>query len=457
MGAISSGSNTDYIVKYSNAMALPTGTQINYSVYLKGSGTIGVIIERSVSGDYFFQQQGVTLTNAWVRYDFAYTIGVGINANGISFYVSNITGSTATSVDICFPQVNYGSTAKPYFPTTDRQNVPRLTYQNGGGGCPSLLLEKQSTNLFAQSNTFTSVGDWYIYKDSGSTFTQTSNYGISPDGTQNATRLQASITAGVYANYARYFTVTIGTTYTYSIYIKSLSGTPTIRFVTPNGSAQSITLTTNWERYTYTFTASSADFYGNFYIESPTSSSYDLLTYGAQLEASSYPTSYIPTTSASATRVADVINTTGKSALIGQTQGVIFADVVTTSGDSDYVTILQLFGDYSNRLAIGLQVGTTNLFGYLNAGGGGQFFNVSTQSAGRHKIAFAYKSGEMALYINGVSAFTSTSTFTFGVTLDTIFMNNLNATAEIGSFKVNESVIFKTRLTNSELASLTTL
>jgi hypothetical protein len=171
----------------------------------------------------------------------------------------------------------------------------------------------------------------------------------------------------------------------------------------------------------------------------------------------SYATSYISTTSASATRVADAINTSGKSALIGQTEGVIFADVVTISGDSDYVTILQLFGDYSNRLAIGLQVGTTNIFGYLNAGGGTQFFNVSTQSAGRHKIAFAYKSGEMALYIDGVSAFTSTSTFTFGVTLDTIFMNNLNATAEIGSFKVNESVIFKTRLTNAELASLTTI
>ena len=30
-------------------------------------------------------------------------------------------------------QLNIGSTAKPYFPTTDRLNVPRLTYQNGAG------------------------------------------------------------------------------------------------------------------------------------------------------------------------------------------------------------------------------------------------------------------------------------------------------------------------------------
>ena len=171
----------------------------------------------------------------------------------------------------------------------------------------------------------------------------------------------------------------------------------------------------------------------------------------------SYATSYIKTTSSSATRVADLINTTGKSALIGQTEGVIFADVVTTAGESDYVTILQAFGDYSNRLAIGIEVGTTNLFGYLNASGTVKFFNASTQSAGRHKIALAYKSGDIALYIDGVSAFTSTNTFTFATTLSTIFMNNVGGSAEIGSFKVNEALIFKTRLTNAELASLTTI
>ena len=50
----------------------------------------------------------------------------------------------------------------------------------------------------------------------------------------------------------------------------------------------------------------------------------------AQLEAGSYATSYIPTTSASVTRNADVINKTGISSLIGQTEGTVFLEVENT-------------------------------------------------------------------------------------------------------------------------------
>ena len=401
----------------------------------------GAITCNISDGAAFFGTFNVTGT--WQLFTAPYTAN---SRNGIYLYAI----SNASGIYVWHPQLNIGSTAKPYFPTTDRLNVPRLTYQNGGGGCPSLLLEKQSTNLFAQSNTFTSVGDWYIYKDSGSTFTQTSNYGISPDGTQNATRLQASITAGVYANYARYFTVTIGTTYTYSIYIKSLSGTPTIRFVTPNGSAQSITLTTNWERYTYTFTASSADFYGNFYIESPTSSSYDLLTYGAQLEASSYPTSYIPTTSASATRVADVCSKTGISSLIGQTEGVVFLDaknfypsgartigLLFTSGSAFY----QMYINSSNQVRV-------------DVNGSFLFLGGTIAENTQYKIAFAYKSGSNALYINGTQIATSAST-TIPSSLTDFYVGNSLSTEQSGS--INQAILFPTRLTNSELASLTTI
>jgi hypothetical protein len=393
-----------------------------------------------------------TKTNPSGNFVFRY----GIVTTGTATRGESFTGNGVNGLFIWGAQLNIGSTAKPYFPTTDRLNVPRLTYQNGGGGCPSLLLEKQSTNVFAQSNTFTSVGDWYIYKDSGSTFTQTSNYGISPDGTQNATRLQASITAGVYANYARYFTVTIGTTYTYSIYIKSLSGTPTIRFVTPNGSAQSITLTTNWERYTYTFTASSADFYGNFYIESPTSSSYDLLTYGAQLEASSYPTSYIPTTSASATRVADACSKTGISSLIGQTSGSVFFDftVDTISAQtSDPVLWYMKDGGAGERY---VELYSNGNLIYVEIDGGGPIATItkSALTVGRHKCAIAYATNDFVFYVDGVQVGTDTIGTPNGFST---FGLQYYISAYTGQQKVNQVALFPTRLTNAELASLTTL
>ena len=472
---------------------LKAGTRNWVIVSVVGTGYIWINLTDGTVGSSGGQPTVATVQSVGNGWYLVSVSSVGTKS-GISLHITDANNSVSYNgngtgfVYVQNSQRNIGSTAKPYFPTTDRLNVPRLTYQNGGGGCPSLLLEKQSTNELSYSEDFTNSA-WTKVNA-----TVTANDTISPDGTQNADKIaNNSTTVEIYAGSSspmttsttsvfvkkgnnKYFGITINGTNNFDSRFQGVFDLDNGTLYGVNNSATALTATSakiesfanGWYRCSVTATfATSANGFVVFQHSNnvPTIPSNSLtwnnqstgnsFIWGAQLEASSYPTSYIPTTSSSATRVADLINTTGKSALIGQTEGVIFADVVTISGDSDYVTILQLFGDYSNRLAIGLQVGTTNLFGYLNASGGGQFFNVSTQSAGRYKIAFAYKSGEMALYINGVSAFTSTSTFTFAVTLDTIFMNNLNATAEIGSFKVNESIIFPTRLTNSELAQLT--
>ena len=114
----------------------------------------------------------------------------GTGAELFDFGLLPISFSTSTTLAVEFyawgAQSNIGSTAKPYFPTTDRLNVPRLTYQNGGGGCPSLLLEKQSTNVNENSNNFvlgtTQTYDWYDFNNK----TPVANQGTSPDGTNNA-------------------------------------------------------------------------------------------------------------------------------------------------------------------------------------------------------------------------------------------------------------------------------
>jgi len=59
--------------------------------------------------------------------------------------------------------------------------VPRLDYT--GGGCPSLLLEPQRTNLVTWSEDFTNA-DWNKVDSSVS-----GNVAISPDGTTNADKL----------------------------------------------------------------------------------------------------------------------------------------------------------------------------------------------------------------------------------------------------------------------------
>jgi hypothetical protein len=480
MSNISSGSNTDYIAEFSNPMDLPGGTVINTSVYLKGSGTIGVAIERGNTGDYFFTSQIFTLTNAWVRYDFAYTMPSGTR-NGIHFYVTNLTGTTATSVDICFPQINYGSTAKPYFPTTDRLNVPRLTYQNGGGGCPSLLLEKQSTNVAYYSNDLATAPN---VVDASTT---TANVYVSPDGTQNAMRFTETTAVDRHGFY-QYTTVT-AQTYTASIFTKQ-TGRRYISFVsdmkgvsdaayfdlqtkTAINVASGYTCSVEdfgngWLRLIVTFTATagtryviwggspdgSSTFYGG-------STSISQTFYGYQLEAGSYATSYIPTTSATATRVADACFKTGISSLIGQTEGVIFFDgYFGNETDEMYAIIQNSLGSSttssmyliksSSSIKFQSYDSTTTLQWEISGG--------SYTLGQRIKIAGAYKANDIVLYVNGVQIGTDTSATIATCTALQIGVYPASPTANFQyNGKVNQAILFPTRLSNSELQSLTTL
>jgi hypothetical protein len=93
-----------------------------FSVYLKGEGAN---IGKQIYLELPFGQN-VTLTGEWQRFE--------VNAdNASSVAIKRLNSGQASAVLAWGIQVNAG-TLKPYFPTTDRLNVPRLTYQNGGGG-----------------------------------------------------------------------------------------------------------------------------------------------------------------------------------------------------------------------------------------------------------------------------------------------------------------------------------
>ena len=170
----------------------------------------------------------------------------------------------------------------------------------------------------------------------------------------------------------------------------------------------------------------------------------------------SYATSYINTTSASATRVADACFKTGISSLIGQTEGTIFIDInrnyITSSydryfavddGDATiYRTGIFIIPEPSidGRVYIEIRSNSVGIFG----------FTYNSTSVSNLKIAVAYKNNDMAIYINGTQSATSSASLTFAHTLSKI--------ASYGNGQsIKESVIFPTRLTNAELASLTTI
>jgi hypothetical protein len=369
-------------------------------------------------------------------------------------------------------QVNIGSTAKPYFPTTDRLNVPRLTYQNGGGGCPSLLLEKQSTNVLTYSEDFTQA-DWPKQNT-----IVTANATTSPDGTQNADKLIANTTN---ARHLIFQAITTSNTHTFTTYAKAGENSflimrldtdsPEIKtwfnlsngtIGTSAGGSPTITSVGNgWYRCSVQYTPStSSNIYAVLYtaktdgVEGFAGNDSDgTYIWGAQSEASSYATSLINTNGASATRVADACFKTGISSLIGQSEGTIFADINPEEfQEGSYIGITD--GTITNRIIFGFEGGSVNsgslqVYGLSGVNGSGTYTRGQ-----RMKIALAYKSGNSALFVNGSLISTSTSTFSGSFSR---FRFDSYAGTQNFIGKVSEAILFSTRLTNAELASLTTI
>jgi hypothetical protein len=180
--------------------------------------------------------------------------------------------------------------------------------------------------------------------------------------------------------------------------------------------------------------------------------------WGAQLEAGAYPTSYIPTTSASVTRNADVISKTGISSLIGQTEGTMFAEfdnLLQTSYGSEY--LISLYGDASNQIWIRKESGTNTYTARVLASGSTAvtFLNIPVLN-GQNKIALAYKSGQSVVYLNGALIATDTDAFTIGTSISQLGLANLNNTV-VGYEKIKSAALWKERLSNDELTALTTI
>jgi hypothetical protein len=223
----------------------------------------------------------------------------------------------------------------------------------------------------------------------------------------------------------------------------------------------SLVSTTEWKRFDITFTVPAS---GVNQVEVGISSlnalsiNANVLAWGAQLEAGSYATSYIPTLAASVTRVADAASKTGISSLIGQTEGTIYAEIVrtqSTATDAFWIAIND--NSANNWIFIGTEA--TGGRAYVRASNTVIFDQYPAISIGRHKLAIAYKSGSIAVYIDGTQLFTSSATFTIG-SLTGLNLGSPSATTVSDvttAGAVNQALLFKTRLTNSQLAELTSL
>ena len=363
-------------------------------------------------------------------------------------------------------------------------NVPSIDYSLGG--CPNILLEPQRTNLFVRSNEFNT--SWSSILGS-----VTANATISPSGSMDADRFTADGSTGSH-RIAQAVLITSGSAYTISCYVKkdtndffqfyltsaNFGAQAFANFDVNNGVlgtlgansiASSITDAGNgWYRCSMTSNAissSAAVSLNSSLITTATSSrgsSNDLTTslflWGAQVEQGAYPTSYIPTTSATVTRNADVISKTGISSLIGQTQGTIFAEIKVSKllgAVSRYIFHVS-DGTADNRIYVAFGNAASNqIRGRIFFGGVLQCsINSSTiTSTGTYKLALAYNNNDVVLYINGVQVGVDTSATIPACSRVDVGENYAGASQF--SDGIAASAIWQTRLTNTQLAQLTTL
>ena len=340
-------------------------------------------------------------------------------------------------------------------------DLPRINYDaNGENG--SLLLEPSRQQLVPYSELFSTAVGWSPQVVGSSTANVILNYGISPDGYQNADRLQLALNGSSYADWVSVLSVASGTTYTYSVYAKSLSGNVDVKILggTPTGNILK-EITTEWTRLTHTFTATSTALYPRFLLEGGTSSSADILVFGAMLEAGSYATSYIPNhgTTGGVTRAADSCSVTGVSDVIGQTEGTIFVDMnYTNTNNTLDATPFRVLGSGSAQMYVEINTNETFEAVVVNSVGTLVFNSTSaSQSAGRKKMAIAYKGSDFAYYINGTQIAVQTSGAFASASLDSLRLGMYSSGVQVLADSVNQATIFNERLSNAELATLTTL
>jgi hypothetical protein len=193
----------------------------------------------------------------------------------------------------------------------------------------------------------------------------------------------------------------------------------------------------------------------------PTNSTaaYDhLFVWGTQMEKASFPTSYIKTTGASATRSADNASITGEnfSSWYRQDEGSIYSEASTSDFRSSYPRIMINDGSASNRIVVsffgaqGLRV-ASNGVQYIDAS------NLSSSDDGNyHKRAIGLKKDSFSFYTNGESVI-SDHTGEMPINIDRLaFYNNLSSSpADHLSGHIKKLAYYPQRLTNEQLQNLT--
>lgn len=355
-------------------------------------------------------------------------------------------------------------------------DAPRFDYNPSPLAAQGLLIEESRTNSATYSEQFNNAA-WT--KNASSI---TADVIAAPDGTLTADKLVEN-TATASHSMQQSFSATTGTPVTLSVFVKSterfavlnlspnatFGGVSTTAFFNiSSGAVQGtsgtvtarITAAGNgWYRCSITATPTatgtatatiglSANGTQQSYAGNGTSGLY---FWGAQLETGAFPTSYVSTTTAAATRAADVAAINTLSPWFNAIEGALFAQFDSVASGTRTVAAIN---DGTSNESIRLRTVATDPFFTVTDGGVDQA-NIdagTVASYTTYKFVGAYKINDFAACIAGGTVQTDTSGTLPAVTQ--LLLGN-SASANYLNGRLQRITYYPRRLVNSELQALT--
>jgi hypothetical protein len=372
-------------------------------------------------------------------------------------------------------------------------DTPRFehSYNSSTGSVNSLglLVEESRSNLTTYSEQFNDAS-WGKARSSVS-----ANSVTSPDGTTTADTLTEDTSASDIHGVFKSFSATSGTTYTLSVFFKSKertnivlafdsgagfnhlaafsSSTGTVGTTFGSPSATSITAYPNdWYRCSMSAAATSTALAnavillstdntvgGRFYTGNGTSGIY---LWGAQLEAGSFPTSYIPTVASTVTRSADSASITGTnfSSWYNPSEGSIFSSAIVNvpTTVSQQLNVFHLGFDNVDGYGIFREFGTKRGWGHIRSGNtslanfdSGQIWNENA----RFKSCISFKTGDQAISYNGQTPIVATVSTTSISNINRLNLGSANVGTTFLNGTISQLLYYPRRLTNTQLQNLT--
>ena len=389
------------------------------SCYVKVSSGTNDFKMQSFSGTDGANVSSVyTATTEWQRFE--HTVTVTVDSNFYPVFISSpLTGG---DFQIWGAQIVEGTEPLDYQYTNGKEGIPRIDFTNNTDG--HLLLEPESTNLITYSEDFE---QW----TEEANIDVTNNSITSPDGTQNAAKLQLTGSSSETDGKISFAVSPSATTHTFSVFAKkgshnyiyiwmNISGADNItRWVNlDDGSVSQSDVTTtsfgnDWWKIQFTFDATNltgvrlevAD-----YGVSTGTGGDNIYVWGAQLEALSYPTSYIPTNGSTVTRDAETCTGAGEAADFNSEEGVLYAEIAALANDGNWREISLNDGSTNNAVEIRYK-STDDQFQFVVRDGGTVVVSPTrplTNPLEFIKVAFSYKTDDFKMYINGADVATDT-------------------------------------------------